>query len=385
MSCHLRRLASFAVASLTLGPSLFAQPEDFEIRTGKPVEALPGEVHLQNVRQLTFVGENAEAYWSHDGTKLVFQRKHEFPADQIYILDLVTGERRMVSTGLGATTCAYFLQGDEEIVFASTHGGGAEPPKAVRAINGRYVWPIFGSYDIYKVKIDGTGLTQLTDHSGYDAEATVDPVTGRIVFTSMRDGDLELYSMESDGSDVRRLTNRLGYDGGAFYSPDGTKLIQRSGYFADDTERTTYRDLLADGYVMPSKMELTWIDAAGGEVNQITDNGKANFAPFWHPSGEKLLFSSNMDAPRGRDFEIYMVGLDGEGLERVTYNESFDGFPMFSPNGKFLVFASNRFGANRGDTNLFVAEWIENPESGEQEAVPATPLQPGGGDGRRRR
>src|SRR5690606_3663644 len=218
-------------------PAAGAHPP-FVLRAGRPVEPIDGEVRLRNVRQLTFGGENAEAYWSFDGTKLIFQsrRPPEVPADQIYTLDLATGEERMVSTGKGRTTCAYFLKGDREIVFASTHLAENEPPPPVRTIAGKYVWPIFETYEIFKAKVDGSGLTRLTDVPGYDAEATVDPVSGRIVFTSMRDGELELYTMAPDGGDVRRVTNRVGYDGGAFFSPDGTQLVLRSGFPADEEE-----------------------------------------------------------------------------------------------------------------------------------------------------
>ncbi|MBK8979235.1 MAG: PD40 domain-containing protein [Planctomycetes bacterium] len=332
-----------------------------EITAGRPVESLPGEKRLRNVRQLTFGGENAEAYWSFDGTKLVYQHRNppEVPADQIYVLDLRTGEQRLISTGKGRTTCSYFLRGDQQIVFASTHLAADEPPPAVSVINGRYVWPIFDTYEIFRINIDGTGLTRLTNSPGYDAEATVCPVTGRIVFTSMRDDDLELYSMEPDGSDVKRLTDRYGYDGGAFYSPDGTKIVQRSSFLASDEERKAYHDLLAQGYVMPTRMEITVLPRDGGEVRKVTDNGKANFAPFWHPDNRHLVFASNMDSADGRDFDIYMIREDGEELEHVTRNPTFDGFPMFSPDGRHLVFASNRFGASRGETNIFVAEWVD--------------------------
>ncbi|MGE0143878.1 MAG: TolB family protein [Planctomycetota bacterium] len=361
---------STGIAALILGLTLACQggPRTGErglatIDAGQAVAALEAEPRLRNVRQLTFGGENAEAYWSFDGTRLVYQsaRPPQIPADQIFVLDLSTGTERMVSTGKGRTTCAYFLSGDRDLVFASTHFAADEPPPAVRVVRGRYVWPIFDTYDIYRCATDGSGLTRLTSTHGYDAEATVDPVTGRLVFTSMRDGDLEVYTMAADGSDVRRVTNRVGYDGGAFFSHDGKRLVMRSGFPKDEKEVAEYRDLLLQGLVMPTKMELTVCNVDGSGFRQITNNGKANFAPFFHPDNRRVLFSSNMDDPRGRDFEIYMIRDDGTGLERITHNATFDGFPMFSPNGKHLVFASNRYAANEGDTNIFVAEWVENP------------------------
>ncbi|MCA8944483.1 MAG: PD40 domain-containing protein, partial [Planctomycetes bacterium] len=309
-------------------------PTDFEIHAGKPVADDPREVHLRNLRQLTFGGENAEAYWSFDGTRLVMQSRQSMTdGDQIYTVDLATGETRRISPGVARTTCAYFLQGDDEIIFASTHGSGPQVPHVKRGKDG-YVWGIFSDYDIWVADLEGKHLRRLTDTPGYDAEATVCPVTGRVVFTSVRDGDLELYSMEPDGSDVKRLTNRLGYDGGAFYSHDGSKIVQRSGFPETQEEIDEYQSLLRRGLVRPSRMEITVIDRDGSNFHQVTNNGKANFAPYWHPDNHRILFSSNMDSESGRNFDIYMVNEDGSGLERITYSDVFDGFPMFSPNGK---------------------------------------------------
>ncbi len=337
----------------------------FVIEAGKPVPGLEGEKRLRNVRQLTFGGENAEAYWSFDGRHLVYQsrRPPEIPADQIFVLDLATGEERMVSTGKGRTTCAYFLKGDQRIVFASTHFAADEPPPPVQVRNGKYVWPIYETYEVYTVGIDGSDLRRITEVDGYDAEATVDPVTGRIVFTSMRDDDLELYTCAPDGSDVVRVTERVGYDGGAFFSHDGKRFILRSGFPSSEEEVAEYKALLSQGVVQPTRMEITVCDVDGSDFRQITDNGKANFAPFWHPDNHHILFCSNKDSASGRDFDIFLMDVDAPdaGIERVTFNESFDGFPMFSPDGKHLVFASNRYAAEEGNTNIFVAEWVENP------------------------
>ncbi len=331
----------------------------FTIKAGKPVETMEGETHFKNLRQLTFGGQNAEAYWSNDGTKLIMQSKvPPYTADQIFTIDLATGKTKLVSTGTGATTCAYYLQGDKRIVYASTHAKSPDVPPVMR-IKGKYTWTLHEGYDIFTANPDGTDLKQITNTPGYDAEATVCPTTGTLVFTSVRDGDLELYSMDPDGSNVKRLTNRVGYDGGAFFSHDGSKLVQRSGYFANDEEKQTYLDLLNRGLVQPSKMEITVLNRDGSNLHQITNNGKANFAPYWHLDNKRILFSSNMDAPRGRVFNIYMVNDDGTGLEQITHNDSFDGFPMFSPNGKYIAFASNRYGTERGETNVFVAEWVE--------------------------
>ncbi len=317
------------------------------------------EVHLRNVRQLTFSGENAEAYFSDDGTKLIYQSRAQGEGcDQIYTMDLLTGETHLVSTGEGRTTCSYYYPGGDRILYASTHHWDPTCPPSPDMSQG-YVWALYPTYDIFTADPDGSNLQQLTYTWGYDAEATFSPVEDRIVFTSMRDGDLEIYSMRGDGSDVRRLTDRVGYDGGPFYSPDGTKIVYRAGYPETEAEIADYRRLLAQGLIRPSKLEIYVMDADGSNKVQVTDNGAANFGPYFHPSGEKILFSSNMDDPTGREFDIYMINVDGTGLERVTFTGGFDGFPMFSPDGKYLVFGSNRNESHPGNTNVFIAEWLE--------------------------
>lgn len=325
------------------------------------------ESHLKNVRQLTWGGNNAEAYWSFGGNQLVFQSDFsnwDVSCDQIFTLDIAKASPDyrppMVSTGLGRTTCAYFLPGDTTIVYGSTHLGDslcpADPP---RSIGGKYVWPIYDTYDIFVADLEGNVIQQLTNTEGYDAEATVSPLGDRIVFTSTRSGDLELYTMNIDGSNMQQVTNELGYDGGAFFSPDGTKLIFRASRPQTEAEIKEYKDLLAQGLVQPTKMELFICNVDGTELRQITDLGNANWAPYFHPSGEKVLFSSNHESQRGFPFNLYMINIDGAGLERITYDEVFDSFAMFSPDGKQLVWASNRFNGGNRDTNLFVADWVD--------------------------
>lgn len=339
------------------------------IKAGKPVDPLPEEKHLKNVRMLTTDGENAEAYWSNDGTKLIFQRRDAaMAADQIYVLDLTTGEQKLVSTGKGRTTCSYFLQGDQRIVFASTHHHGDAPP-VVKMTGHGYQWAVHQEYDIFTAKADGSELVQLTTAVGYDAEATVCPVTGTIVFTSTRDGDLELYTMEPDGSNVQRVTERPGYDGGAFFSHDGKRLVLRSAFPKDQKQADEDKALLTQQIVRPSLMEICVCDRDGKNFKQLTRNGAANFAPYWTPDDRHILFASNFqgveaakktgDRSAARRFRIYMMDANGENLEPVTNSEEFDSFPMFSPDGKHLVWASNRYNAKPGETNLFVAEWVK--------------------------
>jgi len=321
----------------------------------------PDEVHLANVVQLTRdVGENAEAYWSPDGDELVFQSAREpYACDQIFRMNASTpGEPTLVSSGKGRTTCAFFTHDEQRIIYSSTHLSGDACPPTPDMSKG-YVWPIYDTYEIFSVKPDGSDLQQLTKSAGYDAEATVCPVDGSIIFTSTRDGDLELYRMDADGKNVKRLTHTPGYDGGAFFSADCKQIVWRAsrptGAALED-----YQQLLSQGLVRPSKLEIFVANADGSDARQITYLGSASFAPYMHPSGRKILFSSNYPNPRGREFDIWSINVDGTGLERITYAPGFDGFPMFSPDGKRLAFGSNRGQAKPGQTDVYVADWIDD-------------------------
>ncbi len=319
-----------------------------------------GEARLANLRMLTHGGQNAEAYLSPSETQLVFQStRDDLQCDQIFTMKIDGSEPRLVSTGTGATTCAYFLPDGQSVLYASTHKADpACPPKPDFGKFGGYVWPIHDTFDIYVAPLAGGPPRILTSSPGYDAEATVSPKGDRIVFTSTRDGDLDLYSMKIDGSDVRRLTQALGYDGGAFFSQDGRQIVYRAHHPTGE-EANEYKRLLKEGVVKPSVMELFVMNADGSGSRQITAFGAASFAPFFHPDGKRVIFASNLHDPKGRDFDLYTVRVDGSGLERITYNPSFDGFPMFTADGKKLVFASNRAGKVRGETNVFVADWVE--------------------------
>lgn len=321
-----------------------------------------GESHLRNVRQLTFGGENAEGYFSWGDMGLVFQSTRDsFPCDQIFEMDLENGGVRLLSTGLGRTTCSYFLPGNREVLYASTHLVSPDCPPRPDYSQG-YVWALF-DYDIFVTSVDGdhgaSALRRLTDNPGYDAEATVSPDGSRIIWTSLRDGDLDLYSMRLDGSDVRRLTRTVGYDGGAFYSPDSKRIVYRAHHPTKPEEVVRYKDLLAQNLVEPRALEIMIAEADGANAHAITANGAANFAPYWHPDGHRIVFASNMADPKGRDFDIYLVRDDGTGLTPVVADSTFDGFPVFSSDGKRLVFASNRASKARGETNLFIADWVE--------------------------
>jgi TolB protein len=350
-------LAGLVPACAGTPPASGARPASSP--AGATLEPEPGERHLRNLRQLTFGGNNAEAYFSPDGARLVFQRQERLDegCDQQYVINVDGSGLRRVSNGLGRTTCGYFYDGGRRILYSSTFEDSPScPPPADRSRG--YVWPL-GRFEIYSGRADGGDLKRLTRNDAYDAEATVSPDGKRVVFTSTRDGDIELYTMNPDGGDVRRITHRVGYDGGAFFSPDGRRIVWRAMYPETATDTADYLRLLADRMVRPSRLELWVADADGGNARQVTRLGAANFAPFFHPDGRRIIFASNQPDPRNRNFDLYLVGDDGSGLERVTTSAEFDGFPMFSPDGTRLVFASNRNAANPGETNLFVADWVE--------------------------
>jgi TolB protein len=320
--------------------------------------ALPGERHLRNVRQLTFGGENAEAYFSFDGSRVVFQSTRDGArCDRLYVMGTDGSGLRQVSSGEGRVTCGYFLPGDDRILYASTHATAREcPPKPDHAKG--YVWALY-DYQLYTALPDGSDLRELAPAPGtYNAEATVSR-DGWIVFTSTREGDLDLYKMRLDGSGLVRLTNTPGYDGGAFFSADGRRIVFRASRPAGEAELADYRNLLAQKLVRPGKLEIFTMAADGSDVRQVTRLGAASFAPFFHPDGRRIVFASNVGDPRGRNFDLYLVNEDGTGLERITTNETFDSFPMFSRDGKQLVFASNRNARAPGETNVFIAEWVE--------------------------
>ncbi len=327
------------------------------------------ERHLSNIRQLTFGGENAEAYWSFDGSMLTFQRtdsKAAIPCDQIFygnVNDFVNSKQKqifgsLISTGKGRTTCSFFLPGDTQILFASTHLGADTCPPIPPHQPGKYLWPLYPDFEIFVSDLKGNIVKQLTKNNYYDAEAVVSPKGDKILFTSDRSGELELYTMNLDGSDVKRITNESGYDGGANFSPDGSQIVWRSSSFVTEADKTEYFENLANHLVSPMKMELYIADADGSNRRKLTDLGGANWAPYFHPSGKKVIFSSNHKT-KGIPFNLYMINTDGTGLEQITFDKVFDSFAMFSYDGKKLAFCSNRNNGGTRDTNIFIADWVE--------------------------
>jgi len=359
----LAALAPVACISDTPGKPAPAKPADAVASPeAAPVDDpyhLDGERHLRNIRMLTHGGQNAEAYFSFDATKLSFQAMvGDLECDQIFTMNLDGSDKRMVSTGKGRTTCAYFLPGDEEILYASTHLASDDCPPPPGFEKG-YVWKLYDEFDIFVADTEGRIVRRLTDSPKYDAEATVSPLGDKIVFTSCRDGDPEIYVMNLDGSGQTRLTHEKGYDGGPFFSPDGSKIVFRASRPKSDEEIADYRELVDESLYRPTTLEIYVMDADGSNMRQVTRFGKASFAPFFHPDGKRIIFCANLDPDDRRNFDLFMIRTDGTGFERITFNGTFDGFPMFSPDGKKLVFASNRFNSIEGETNIFVADWVD--------------------------
>jgi Tol biopolymer transport system component len=323
------------------------------------VEPHPEEKWFASLRQLTFGGQNAEAYWSRDGSRIVYQATQPgFPDEQIFVMNADGSDKRLVSTGLGRCTCGYFSPDGKWIYFSSTHehNEGAQAP--VDMSKG-YVWKVNPQFGLYRVPADkpGSKPQPVIVNRGYVAETTIDPNGRFLTFTATFDGDLEIYRSDLDGRGIKRLTHEEGYDGGPFVSWDGRKIVYRRDAIESDAERQDYLALLARHLVRPSRLEIWIMNADGSGKRQVTRLGAASFAPFLHPDGQRIIFSSNYGDPRGREFDLWMIRTDGAGLQRITHTPEFDGFPMFSRDGKRLLFASNRGGKVQGETNVFVADW----------------------------
>ena len=328
----------------------------------------PDEKHFKNIQQLTFGGDNAEAYWSFDSKYIVFQRtsaKDGIPCDQIFVGKVPKkGEAftyKLVSTGKGRTTCAFFTKDGKHIIYASTHLGGDEcPPVPDRSKYGnKYIWPLYSSYDIFMTDLNGKIVKQLTHSKGYDAEATLSPDGKKMIYTSTKDGDIDLYIMNLKTGKEKRITDALGYDGGAWFSPDGKKIIWRASRPKTETEIKEYKELLAEGLVAPTNMEVWTANADGSNQQQITHLGQANWAPVFMPDSKRIIFASNHEYKRGFPFNMYIMNGDGSNLQKVSRDKGFDAFPMFSPDGKKILFSSNRNNGGTHDTNVFLAEWAE--------------------------
>ncbi len=322
--------------------------------------------HMSNLTQLTFEGDNGEAYFSFDSQQLIYQSSRGgYSCDKIWIMNIDGSGKKMVSPDHGAHTCSFFYPGAQQILFASTsHLEGGCPPKPQWPAHIRYAWPLY-PYDIYRAGPDGSGLTRLTDNPKYDAEPIVSSDGSWVVFGSQREGDFDIYRMDADGGNVMRLTDMEGYDGGPWISPDGSRVVWRAWHPQTEAERAQWRENMESNYIVSTPLDIWVMDADGSNKQRLTDNGATNWAPSWHPDGKRIIFSSNMDdwhegiQRYGHNFELYLINTDGSGLERITYNKVFDSFPMFSPDGRKIAFGSNRNAQKPRATDIFIADWHE--------------------------
>lgn len=349
--------------------NVFAQVEGSGKQAASDSIQYAFEKHFANVQQLTFGGDNAEAYFSFDGKWLIFQKtssKEGIPCDQMYIgkVPVQKGEKfepKLVSTGRGRSTCGAFAKDGKHVIYASTHlGADTCPPTPDRKKYGnKYIWPLYESFDIFLADLNGKIIRQLTNAKGYDAEATLSPDGKKMIYTSTKDGDIDLYIMDLKSGREKRITTALGYDGGAWFSPDGKKIIWRASRPKTEAEVKEYKDLLAENLVAPTNMEVFIANADGSNEQQVTSLGNANWAPAYLPDSKKIIFASNHQSKRGFPFNLFLVNEDGSGLEKISAEKSFDAFPMFSPDGKKIVFCSNRNNGGTRDTNIFIADWVE--------------------------
>lgn len=355
-----RLLVASIVATLALVTGCGNKSEtdtNAQASTEKPL-IQEGEKHFANMVQLTDGGQNAEAYWSADGTELIFQSQRDgAECDAIYRMNADGSNLHKISTGQGATTCSFISPDGTNVIYASTYlAGDSCPPKP--DMSRGYTWALYNTYDIFKADPDGSNIIQLTNTPGYDAECVYSPDGSKILFTSVRDGDLDLYMMDPDGSNVKRITHEIGYDGGGFFSRDGKWICWRASR-PSGAELTDYLTLLQEGLIRPSKLEIYVMNLDDMEPIQLTDNGAANFGPYWHPDGKRVIFASNVNDEQKRNFDLYMVDVATKKVEQITYNATFDGFPMFTYDGSKIVFASNRHNKIKGETNIFVADWVD--------------------------
>lgn len=356
----MKRIVGIALIVLAVAKALAQQNDSIHFAAEK---------HFANVQQLTFGGDNAEAYFSFDGQWLIFQKtylKEGIACDQMFIGKIPTmpGEKfepKLVSSGKGRTTCGAFLKDRKHIIYASTHlGADACPPVPDRKKYGnKYIWPLYESFDIFMADLNGSVVKRLTTSKGYDAEATISPDGEKMIYTSVKDGDIDLYSMDLKTGKEKRITNTLGYDGGAWFSPDGKKIIWRASRPKTETEIKEYKDLLSENLVAPTNMEVFVGNTDGSNVKQVTSFGNANWAPAFLPDSKRIIFASNHQSKRGFPFNLFLINEDGTGLEKISAEKSFDAFPVFSSDGKKIVFCSNRNNGGTRDTNIFIADWVE--------------------------
>jgi Tol biopolymer transport system component len=318
---------------------------------------------FRNVRQLTSVqmglARSGEAYFSPDARRICFQA---WPAGQeeyqIYVMNLDGTGLLRVSTGSGATTCSYFHPSGQKLIFASNHLDPRPPvmPEEVqRAVAQagarRYTWPFYPGMDIFEYTFATGALRRLTTTDGYDAECAYSPDGRSIVFCSQRDGDLEIYVADANCENARQVTRAKGYDGGPFFSPDGQRVVYRSDRRGLDS----------------GTMQIFTNNLAGTDERAVTDHEILHWCPFWHPSGQWLIYTrADHSNPRRPLYDLYLVRADGSQTYQVSGDPAFDGLPVFSADGRYLMWTSKRGGLDA--PQIFMAEFTGLTPTGELRA-----------------
>lgn len=161
----------------------------------------------------------------------------------------------------------------------------------------RAPWLVFngqlsGNEEIWKIRADGTELTQLTFDAAIDVQAELSPDGTQVAFRSMRSGNDDIWVMQSDGSNPRQLTSDPGSDQHPTWSPDGLRIAYQSN-------RSGNNDI--------------WIESAagGGAALQLTTDLNSDQRPYFAPTTNRVVFS----APRnGGNWDIFVRNADGSGL-----------------------------------------------------------------------
>lgn len=319
---------------------------------------------ISESRQLTFTGpRSGEGYFSADGKKMIFQSEREpgNPFYQMYVMDLTTGKTARLSPGQGKTTCGWIHPDLKHALWSSTHDDKAIPKKVQEELDSRkqtvkqkYSWSFDEEFEIYSSDLKGRNRRQLTKAKGYDAEASYSPDGKWVAFASNRraytdklsEEDqklfqqdpsymMDIFIMKSDGTQVKQLTDVKGYDGGPFFSADGTKI--------------TWRRFSANGTIA----EIYTMNIDGSNQKPLTRLNAMSWAPYFHPSGDYLIFGSNLLGYS--NFELFIV--DSEGKKdpvRVSFLDGFDGLASFSPDGNSLTWTHRN---EKGESQIMLANW----------------------------
>jgi Tol biopolymer transport system component len=224
---------------------------------------------------------------------------------------------------------------DAPVTFTVTCG---EPvPSAIAFASTRS-----GTFNIYTILEDGSGLHQLTsdvapDNSLFPAWS---PDGSKIAFSSTRertstDPGLDIWVMNADGSNQTRLTDAAGQNGRASWSPDGSKIA-----YASIVTLVVGSDTTQVG-------EIWVMNADGSNETALTSDGAFASSPSWSPDGSKIVFQSNRD---GTD-QLYVMNADGSGITRLTNGAWGDQVPAWSPDGSKIAFQSTRAASDPSNAN----------------------------------